>query len=69
MSLGDDIADAKSGPFLHDELMSLKGLQFITKQMEPIQTASEAVAQAPTPAIEEHKPEDKKPVKPKWLKM
>lgn len=68
----DDDGAAASGPFLQEEVMSLKGLELIAEQAEPVQPASEGpepVADSPSPAVQERKPADKKTVKPKWLKM
>ena len=52
--------------------MSLKGLELIIEQgqqAEPAQSAPEPVTAAPSPVVQERKPAEKKPVKPKWLKM
>uniref|UniRef100_A0A5B7BF95 Putative tether containing UBX domain for GLUT4 n=1 Tax=Davidia involucrata TaxID=16924 RepID=A0A5B7BF95_DAVIN len=65
---GDD-SGAASGPFLQEEVLSLKGLELIPEQMEPVQLAPEPVVASPSLAVQERKPADKKPVKPKWLKM
>ncbi|PON95273.1 Ubiquitin-related domain containing protein [Trema orientale] len=67
--IGDDAAAANSGPFLQDEIISLKGLELITQQAEPIYPAPEPVIPAPAPPVEERKSAEKKPVKPKWLKL
>lgn len=63
--------DGPAGPFLSDDVMSLKGLELMQEQPEPIQPAPEAVevAAAPPPAALEQKPTEKKLGKPKWLKM
>ncbi|KAL3829526.1 hypothetical protein ACJIZ3_018328 [Penstemon smallii] len=54
-----------SGPFLHEDVKSLEGLEFMAQQAEP--TPEPAVT---IPAVvPERKPSDKKTVKPKWLKM
>ncbi|KAL6275689.1 hypothetical protein ACE6H2_019290 [Prunus campanulata] len=37
----DDASDAKSGPFLQEEIMSLKGLELLTKHAEPVESAPE----------------------------
>ncbi|XP_050382519.1 plant UBX domain-containing protein 1 [Argentina anserina] len=66
---GDDAADVKSGPFLHKEIMSLKGLELVKEYAEPVQPAPEPRQEAPPPVIQEKKPAEKKSVKPKWLKM
>ncbi|KAK9272141.1 hypothetical protein L1049_002512 [Liquidambar formosana] len=66
---GDDGVAANSGPFLREEIMSLKGLHLIPEPEEPIQSAPEPVIGNPAPVVQEHKPAEKKPVKPKWLKM
>lgn len=66
--------EANSGPFLQEDLMSLKGLDELVLEpepepkKEPTQTASEA-ASADAPVAQEKKPTDKKTIKPKWLKM
>lgn len=68
----DDTTDANSGPFLQEEIVSLKGLELIIEQgqqAEPAQSAPEPVTAAPSPVVQERKPAEKKPVKPKWLKM
>ena len=49
--------------------MSLKGLELMTEQAEPVQPAPEPVIPVPAPVVEERKPAEKKPVKPKWLKL
>ncbi|KAF5744152.1 tether containing UBX domain for GLUT4 [Tripterygium wilfordii] len=56
-------------PFLQEEVISLKGLEMINEQMEPVQSAPEPVTEAPPPVAQERKPTAKKPAKPKWLKM
>ncbi|PRQ54135.1 hypothetical protein RchiOBHm_Chr2g0174181 [Rosa chinensis] len=66
---GDDTTDVKSGPFLHDEIMSLKGQELVKEHAEPVQTAPEPIHEAPPPVVQEKKPAEKKSVKPKWLKM
>lgn len=68
----DDTAAVNSGPFLKEEIMSLKGLELIMEHQEPSQAQAptpDPVTQAPTPVVEEKKPADKKAVKPKWLKL
>ncbi|XP_059640530.1 plant UBX domain-containing protein 1 isoform X2 [Cornus florida] len=68
---GDD-NEAAPGPFLQEEILSLKGLELITEQAEPVepaQPAPETVIASPSPVVKERKPADKKAVKPKWLKM
>lgn len=68
--LGDSNHD---GPYLLEEVMSLKGLDVVNDQgqpSEPVDSApvpTEAATQSP--AVEERKPAEKKLVKPKWLKM
>ncbi|XP_068336250.1 plant UBX domain-containing protein 1-like isoform X2 [Pyrus communis] len=62
--------DVMSGPFLQEEIMSLKGLELINKHVEPpVQCAPETITEAPPPVVPEKKPEGKKPAKPKWLKL
>ncbi|KAM1130061.1 hypothetical protein ACFX19_045462 [Malus domestica] len=66
----DDAADAMSGPFLQEEIMSLKGLELINKHVEPpVQCAPETITEPQPPVVPEKKPEGKKPAKPKWLKL
>ncbi|KAM7512554.1 hypothetical protein LguiB_011429 [Lonicera macranthoides] len=61
---------ASSGPFLQEEILSLKGLEIVPEQVEPAQPPPEPVAANASPVVQERKPaSDKKPVKPKWLKM
>ncbi|CAK7330885.1 unnamed protein product [Dovyalis caffra] len=67
MPKGEDNAAHNSGPFLQEEVMSLKGLDVVP---EPVETAPEPVITAPPPPVpQEPKAAGKKPVKPKWLKM
>lgn len=57
------------GPFLQEVIMSLKGLELVTEQPEqPAESESEPVVANP-PVVQERKPADKKPAKPKWLKL
>lgn len=61
---GDDSAQ---GPFLKEDVMSLKGLELIPEQKpEPYQLAPEPVVAAGPPP---RKPAADKTVKPKWFKM
>ncbi|KAK6928463.1 UBX domain [Dillenia turbinata] len=55
--------------YLREEIMSLRGLDFITEKPEPAQSLLEPVIAGPGPVVQERKPADKKSVKPKWLKM
>ncbi|OAY29585.1 hypothetical protein MANES_15G156400v8 [Manihot esculenta] len=67
---GDDSAALSSGPFLGEEIMSLKGLELISEPREPVEAAEpEPVAVAAPPVPQESKSAGKKPIKPKWLKM
>ncbi|KAF5479759.1 hypothetical protein F2P56_000552 [Juglans regia] len=69
---GDDSTDANSAPFLQEEIMSLKDLDFSTEQSqqaEAVQSAPEPVPVTPAPVVQEQKAAGKKPVKPKWLRM
>ncbi|KAH8498889.1 hypothetical protein H0E87_017707 [Populus deltoides] len=66
---GKNNAAFSSGPFLQEEVMSLKGLDAVPEPAEPVQTALEPVRTAPPPVPQEPKAAGKKPVKPKWLKM
>ncbi|XP_042496011.1 plant UBX domain-containing protein 1-like [Macadamia integrifolia] len=65
---GDNAAET-SVPFLRDEIMCLKGLDIIPEQAESVQSAAEPVRVEPSPVVQERKAVEKKPVKPKWLKM
>ncbi|KAK6913026.1 UBX domain [Dillenia turbinata] len=56
-------------PYLQEEIMSLRGLDFIPEKPEPAQSVPEPVIADHRPVVQERKPADKKPVKPKWLKM
>ncbi|XP_071694160.1 plant UBX domain-containing protein 1 [Rutidosis leptorrhynchoides] len=61
-----------SGPFLKDDIMSLKGLELIPEEKPEVNqnTTTEPVAAAAPQPVQERKPTaDKKMVKPKWLKM
>ncbi|XP_043704495.1 plant UBX domain-containing protein 1-like [Telopea speciosissima] len=64
-----DNAPETSVPFLRDEIMCLKGLDVLLQQAEPVQSAVEPVMAEPSPVVQERKAVEKKPVKPKWLKM
>ena len=70
VSKGDSSGD---GPYLLEEVMSLKNLDLANDQgqpSEPLQSApAPAEPAAQSPAVIERKPADKKIVKPKWLKM
>lgn len=66
---GDDVVAANSGPFLHEDAMSLKGLEVIAEQPDPVQSAPEPATVIPPPVTQDPKPAEKKSVKPKWLKM
>ncbi|KAK1569201.1 hypothetical protein Q3G72_033757 [Acer saccharum] len=66
---GEDTASANCGPFIHEDIMSLKGLELMNEQPEPVQSAPEPVVVNPPPVAQEPKPAGKKPAKPKWLKM
>ncbi|OVA20477.1 UBX [Macleaya cordata] len=65
---GDDSASANLGPFLQDEIRSLNGLDLISEQVESPQSAQEPAVVEPSPNVQEVKPAEKKPVKPKWFK-
>ncbi|KEH15810.1 tether containing UBX domain for GLUT4-like protein, partial [Medicago truncatula] len=69
VSKGDSSDD---GPYLPEEVMSLKGLNFSDDKGQSSNPAqSEPVSAEPVvqPPAEERKPAEKKLVKPKWLKM
>ncbi|KAJ4729389.1 plant UBX domain-containing protein 1-like [Melia azedarach] len=66
---GTDVAATNSGPFLQEDIMSLKGLEVIAERPEALQSVPEPVAVIPPPTAQEPKPAEKKAVKPKWLKM
>lgn len=65
--------EANSGPFLQEDLMSLKGLDelLIEPKPEPKDEPTQAAqaASADGSVAQEKKPVDKKTIKPKWLKM
>lgn len=67
------MATVEMGPFLSEYVMALKvlNLEAITEQVSPAEPAPEPeqAAPAPSPVVQEHKPAEKKIVKPKWLKM
>ncbi|KAL8124248.1 plant UBX domain-containing protein 1-like [Apium graveolens] len=68
----DDNGEHESGFFLQEEIISLKGLELIAEQVEPVQPApesSEPAVQIPSAAAKEQKAADKKAIKPKWLRM
>ncbi|XP_054780082.1 plant UBX domain-containing protein 1-like isoform X2 [Prosopis cineraria] len=70
--LGESSMAEHTGPFLLEDVVSLKGLDVTNdhgQQSEPVQSAPEPVEASQTPAVQERKPADKKLVKPKWLKM
>ncbi|KAI3713263.1 hypothetical protein L1987_71837 [Smallanthus sonchifolius] len=64
---------ATSGPFLKEDVMSLKGLELVPEQAKPevdqATTTGSVAATAPAPVQERKPAADKKMVKPKWLKM
>ncbi|CAL2262110.1 unnamed protein product [Prunus armeniaca] len=39
-------SDAKSGPFLQEEIMSLKGLELLTQHAEHVESAPETIPEA-----------------------
>ncbi|CAN0924637.1 Plant UBX domain-containing protein 1 [Linum grandiflorum] len=59
-----------SGPYLQEEIMSLKGLEVIPEPAEPVHTAPEPATTEPAaaPPPQGRKPADRKLVKPKWMK-
>ncbi|KAM7278215.1 hypothetical protein ACFE04_005349 [Oxalis oulophora] len=64
--------DANSGPFLQNEIMSLKGLEITEEQVaQPDQSAAEPAETdlKPLPALQQPKSAGKKPAKPSWFKM
>lgn len=65
---GDD-CPAVSGPFLQEDILSLKGLELIPEKEEPVEAVPEPVIANSSSAVPERKPTGKKPVKPKWLKL
>lgn len=71
MLKGHDGTEA-SGPFLLDEVMSLKGLDLVaeeTGKVQPDEAMRESAVENPSAAVQDQKPTEKKTVKPKWLKM
>ncbi|XP_061374081.1 plant UBX domain-containing protein 1 [Gastrolobium bilobum] len=72
VSKGDSTVVDRVGPYLCEEILSLKGLDVASdqgQQSEPAQSAPEPVEATQPPSVEERKPAEKKLVKPKWLKM
>ncbi|KAF4367636.1 hypothetical protein G4B88_001388 [Cannabis sativa] len=65
----DAAAAANSDPFLQEEIMSLKGLELITEQAEPVHSEPEPVIPVPTPVVRESKPAERPSGKPKWLRL
>ncbi|KAK7395711.1 hypothetical protein VNO78_16278 [Psophocarpus tetragonolobus] len=69
----DNSTVAHTGPYLQEEILSLKYLHVPIdqgQQSEPlIQPEPEPVAAAQPLSVEERKPAERKLVKPKWLKM
>ncbi|KNA24966.1 hypothetical protein SOVF_010840 isoform B [Spinacia oleracea] len=69
--LPKDDDETVSGPFLQEDVMSLKGLDLVPA--EPVKEGSESTSEDVTvsdpPVVPERKPADKKAIKPKWLKM
>ncbi|GER33299.1 plant UBX domain-containing protein 1 [Striga asiatica] len=68
-----DYGASFAGPYLQNDVMSLKGLEFVAQQAEPV---SKPPTEGPEPVTTtgpsvgpELKPSDKKKIKPKWLKM
>ncbi|KAK2397393.1 Plant UBX domain-containing protein 1 [Trifolium repens] len=67
VSKGDGSDD---GPYLREEVMSLKSALDQGQPSEPLQSEPvSAEPVVPAPAVQERKPAEKKIVKPKWLKM
>lgn len=61
-----------AGPSLHEEVVSLQGLEFVAKDGDASEPAAEAAETSPSVAPEQSEQkasEKKKMVKPKWLKM
>uniref|UniRef100_A0A7N0V8U1 UBX domain-containing protein n=1 Tax=Kalanchoe fedtschenkoi TaxID=63787 RepID=A0A7N0V8U1_KALFE len=69
-SKGDIPEAASSGPYLKEDILSLKDLVPITdpEPAKPENPTPEAVTSAPEPAAQVRKPADKKPAVPKWFK-
>ncbi|PIA51386.1 hypothetical protein AQUCO_01100305v1 [Aquilegia coerulea] len=65
---GDELAAANSGPFLLDEIQSLNGLEIMSEQPEPSQSAAEPATVNPPVNVQEPKSTEKKPAMPKWFK-
>uniref|UniRef100_A0A803QL91 UBX domain-containing protein n=1 Tax=Cannabis sativa TaxID=3483 RepID=A0A803QL91_CANSA len=65
----DAAAAANSDHFLQEEIMSLKGLELITEQAEPVHSEPEPVIPVPTPVVRESKPAERPSGKPKWLRL
>lgn len=71
--LGDETVVDHNGPYLREEILSLKGLDVAIdedQQSKPVECATEPVVEATQVAsVQQRKPAEKKLVKPKWLKM
>nr|GEY66964.1 hypothetical protein [Tanacetum cinerariifolium] len=63
---GDDRAQ---GPFLKEDVMALKGLEFIPEQKSKLDQPAPEHTVATAAAVQNPPAEKKKMVKPKWLKM
>ncbi|KAH7845976.1 hypothetical protein Vadar_008219 [Vaccinium darrowii] len=64
------IAALNQGPFLQEDVLSFKGLEFNAEQAESAEAAPDPVMASPSsPAVPKRKPTSKKLVKPKWLKV
>ncbi|XP_038978656.1 plant UBX domain-containing protein 1-like isoform X1 [Phoenix dactylifera] len=64
-----DSAVAKTGPYLRDDILSLNGLDFTSEKADPVTSEPEPPAVGTSPAVPDPKPPEKKPAKPKWLKL
>ncbi|XP_010679180.2 plant UBX domain-containing protein 1 isoform X1 [Beta vulgaris subsp. vulgaris] len=61
---------ANAGPFLQEDVVSLKGLDLVPEPVKEVtESTSETAIVNDRPVVPERKPADKKAVKPKWLKM
>ncbi|VVB04197.1 unnamed protein product [Arabis nemorensis] len=62
---------ASPTPYLSEEILSLKGVEVMTKAEELVEPSSETATTdaGPVPVEQEPKPSEKKSTKPKWFKM
>lgn len=68
----DDPSFEDAGPFLREDVLASKDIDFVAppqQAMTTVQAMPEAAVEMPLPDSSVAKPEVKKTVKPKWLKL